>query len=115
MTIVKYYDLAKWLSHYLYFFSFLFIFGLTIQGRSAGKYHIICHMSHDESYDECGKVVHRPCSKCISSIQKLNENSIEFSLSTWYKGNWSGLQEKPQYIITLRDMLQLTSRRNLKE
>jgi len=32
-------DLAKWLSHYLYFF--LFLFGLTIQGRSAGK----CHMS----------------------------------------------------------------------
>ena len=21
------------------------------------------------SYDECGKVVHRPCSSCISSIQ----------------------------------------------
>ena len=76
---------------------------------------MICHMSHDESYYEFGKVVHRPCSKYISSVQKLNENSIEFSLSTWYKGNWSGLQEKPQYIITLRDMLQLTSRRNLKE
>jgi len=34
------------------------------------------------SHDECGKVVHRPCSRCISSIQKLNKNSIEFFLST---------------------------------
>ena len=29
------------------------------------------------------KVVHRPYSKCISSVQKLNKNSIEFSLLTW--------------------------------
>jgi len=27
-------------------------------------------------------VVHRPCSKYIGSIQELNKNSIEFSLST---------------------------------
>ena len=27
------YDLAKWLSHYLYFFSFFFSFGLTTQER----------------------------------------------------------------------------------
>jgi len=31
------YDLVKQLSHYLYFFSFHFSFGLTIQGRSIGK------------------------------------------------------------------------------
>jgi len=28
-------------------------------------------MSHDMSHDECGKVVHRPCSSCISSVQKI--------------------------------------------
>ena len=28
-------------------------------------------MSHDKSPDECGKVVHRPCSSCISSIENL--------------------------------------------
>ena len=30
------------LSHYLYFFSFLFLVGLTTQGRSVGK----CHMTN---------------------------------------------------------------------
>jgi len=43
-----------------------------------GKCHItgvagISHMviSHDKSHDECGKVVYRPRSNCISSIQKV--------------------------------------------
>jgi len=41
------------------------------------------HMtSHDRSHNKCGKVVHRPCSSCISSIQKNNGNSIEFFLLT---------------------------------
>ena len=26
---------------------------------------------HDESYDKGGKVVHRLCSSCISSVQKI--------------------------------------------
>jgi len=30
-------------------------------------------MSHDKSYDKCGKVVHRPCSSYISSIENLME------------------------------------------
>ena len=38
-------------------------------------------MSHDESHDKCGKVVHRPCSSCISSVEKSNGNFIEFFLS----------------------------------
>jgi len=42
-------------------------------------------MSHDGSHDECEKVVHRPGSKCISSIQGLNKDSIEFFLSTWIR------------------------------
>ena len=38
-------------------------------------------MSHDRSHDKCGKVVHRLCSSCISSVRKSNRDSIEFSLS----------------------------------
>ena len=48
-------DLAKWLSHYLYFFSFLFLFRLTTQERSVGKCHITMScvtsmMSHEWSH-----------------------------------------------------------------
>jgi len=28
-------------------------------------------MSHDELHDRHGKIVHRPCSSCISSIENL--------------------------------------------
>ena len=42
--------------------------------------------SHDESHDRHGKIVHRPCSSCISSVEKSNGNSIEFSLSNADKG-----------------------------
>jgi len=31
---------------------------------------------HDKSHDECGKVVHRLCSDCISSIQEMEENLL---------------------------------------
>jgi len=50
-------------------------------------------MSHDMlgshrvmSHDGCGKIVHRPCSSCISIVQEIEGDSIEFSLSTW---TWS--------------------------
>ena len=43
-----------------------------------GSHNII---SHDRSYDRYGKVVHRPCGSCISSVEKSNRDSIEFSLS----------------------------------
>ena len=46
-------------------FIFLFLFRLTTQGSSVGKYHMI--MSHDKY----GKVVYRSCSSCISSIENL--------------------------------------------
>jgi len=36
---------------------------------------------HMMSYDRHGKEVHKPCSSCISSIEKSNRNFIEFSLS----------------------------------
>jgi len=37
---------------------------------------VLCHkchrvMSHDKLHNEYGKVVHRPCSSCISSIENL--------------------------------------------
>jgi len=51
-------------------------------------------MSHDELYNECRKVVYRPCSRCISSVQKLNKNSIEFSSSTWTKSKVKSSQAK---------------------
>ena len=38
-------------------------------------------MSYDKLYDRHGKEVHRPCSSCISSVEKSNRNSIKFSLS----------------------------------
>ena len=51
-----------------FFFSFLFLFGLTIQGKSVEKCHMI--MSHVKmSQDKYRKVVHRPYSSCISSVQ----------------------------------------------
>ena len=63
----------------LFIFLFLFLFLLSwiyyIEG-SVGKCH--SHItgshsvtSHDRSHDRHGKVVHRPYSSCISSIQKI--------------------------------------------
>ena len=74
------YDLAKQLSHYLYFFSFLFLLSWTyyIEG-SVGKGHVTSvtvtwqevTASHDRSHDRHGKIVHRPCNSCISSVENL--------------------------------------------
>jgi len=62
-------DLAKWLSHYLY----LLFFWTYYIGKSAGKYHItsVTVIWNEKSHDECGKVVYRPCSSCISSVENL--------------------------------------------
>ena len=98
-------DLAKWLSHYLYFFSFLFfsfLIGLTTTRWSAGKYHVTLSQCH-KWCDGWSRVVTSPVtvtvchmtrvtwgpweSKCIAIVVKcissreLSENSIEFSLS----------------------------------
>jgi len=35
-------------------------------------------MSHDGSYDECGKTVHKLCSSCISNIENLMETPLSF-------------------------------------
>jgi len=93
------YALAKWLSHYFILLSFLFLFGLTIQGRSTEKYHMTmlqvtvicqnitrsCHIM--VSHDKCRKVVYRLCSSCISSIQNqigtLLSSPYQLGLGVW--------------------------------
>jgi len=82
MIVSLCHDLAKQLSHYLYFFSFLFFFfylRLTIQkgvqeSITSQVSHSHSHMTGSHgvtSHDRHGKVVHRPCSNCISSIENL--------------------------------------------
>jgi len=71
--------MAKSLFIFLFFF---FSFGLTIHKKCRK---VLCHKYHShmsKSHEECGKIVHRPCSSCISSVQEINKDSIEFSLST---------------------------------
>jgi len=77
------YDLAKQLSHYLYFFSVLLFSRLTIQEWSMRKYHVTkCHRVTGlqvtvrwhyitESYRNHRKVVYRLYSSCINSIENL--------------------------------------------
>ena len=83
--------MAKQLSHYLYFFSFLFLFSsyldLLHKERVWESVTGQCHMSQSYikisqsyikmsqvmSHNKYGKVVYRPCSSCISSVQKLME------------------------------------------
>jgi len=82
--------MAKLLFIFLFFF---FSFRLTIH-KKCGKVschkchtnhsHIIvmasCHiMSYDESHDGCGKIVHRPYSSCISSLENLMGTPLSFS------------------------------------
>ena len=74
--------MAKPLSIFLFFsFSFLLSWTYYTEG-SAGKCHVTSvtqptvtashhMMSHDESHDRCGKIVHRLCSSCISSVENL--------------------------------------------
>jgi len=84
-------DLAKWLSHYLYLSSFLFLLDLLHKGGVWESVTWPCHMSHCDvtqmkSHNNHGKVVRRPCSNCISSVQEMHKDSIEFSLSSTDKG-----------------------------
>jgi len=52
--------------------TFLFFsFRLTIQEGVQESVISQVSQSYDRSHDEYGKVVHRPCSSCISSIQKI--------------------------------------------
>ena len=68
------YDLAKQLSHYLYFFSFSLLHRKEYGKVSCHKCHSVTWIgsyivtSHDKSHDRSGEIVHRPYSSCISSI-----------------------------------------------
>ena len=79
-------SLMSWLgkmAKVIIYFSFLFFSGLTTQGWSMRKYHVTkchkvtglwvivrwCHMT--KSHGNHGKIVHRLCSSCISSIGNL--------------------------------------------
>ena len=67
------------------FFSFLLLLSWTYYTEgSAGKCYVTSvtvtsqevtashhMMSHDQSHDRHGKIVHRPCSNCISSVENL--------------------------------------------
>jgi len=90
------YDLAK-MAKLLFIFLF-FSFTLDLLHRRECR-KVFCHKCHivtviwqevtvshyitlyDRSHDRHWKVVHRPCSSCISNI-KSNRNSIKFFLST---------------------------------
>jgi len=92
------------------FLFFSFSFGLTTQegvwesimSQVSWSHHM---MSHDRSHDKCEKVVHRPCSSCISSVQKNNRNSIKFSLSTQIRSGIKLSQLSP-YNYTVKSLLQ---------
>jgi len=63
-----------------------------------------CHsvMSHKiKLCDNHGKVVHRPCSNCISSVQEIHEDSIKFSLSSTNKGAVGFILAQKLAILTL--------------
>ena len=74
--------MAKLLSIFLFLF-FSFYLGLTTQKEvwesvTSQVSHSCSHMtgshsitSHDESHDRHGKIVHRLCSSCISSVENL--------------------------------------------
>jgi len=53
------------------FLFFSFSFFLYYIERSVRKCHVTGVTSHDKSHYGCGKIVHRPCSSCISSIQEI--------------------------------------------
>jgi len=46
---------------------------LYSHGHMTGSHSVT---SHDRSHDKCGKVVHRPCSSCISSVENLMGTSL---------------------------------------
>jgi len=82
--------MAKLLFIFL-FLSSLFLLSWTYYRRECGKVshhkyhrkkksqHHITWMSHDQSHDRHGKIVHRPCSSYISSV----ENPIELSQTSF--------------------------------
>jgi len=52
--------------------------------KSQHHYHMT---SHDGSHDEYGKVVYRPCSSCISSIQKIMGTPLSSPVNSDLEGD----------------------------
>ena len=81
-----------------------------------GKCHMSqCHrtdITQIKSHNNQRKVVHRPCSNYISSIQEMYEDSIEFSLSSANKGVVSFIPAQELAILTL-ELNSITSRYHL--
>ena len=42
---------------------------------------VTCHINIIGLHNKCGKIVHRPCSSCISSIQGIDKDSICYNLA----------------------------------
>jgi len=83
--------MAKLLFIFLLFYFIFFYLELTTQegvwesvmsqvlyscGYMTGSHGV---MSHDGSHDKCGKVVHKPYSSCISSVENLMETLLSSS------------------------------------
>jgi len=75
-----------------FFFSFLFFSYLDLLYKKEVQESVTwqCCMSQSHvrmSHDECGKVVHRPCSSCISSVQNqmgtLLSSPCQLGLGVW--------------------------------
>jgi len=120
-------DLAKWLSHYLYFFSFLI--GLTTTRWSVGKYHVTLSQCHN-GVMECHRSQITVChmtrvtwglweSKRIATVVKyissreISKDSIEFSLSnskqrdSWLNSGHRTLDANSEHVEqwVIRDLL----------
>jgi len=70
----------------LFIFTFLFLLDLLYRKECGKVSHYKCYISHSHtkyieshkvtSHDKCGKVAHRPCSSCISSVENLIGTSL---------------------------------------
>jgi len=125
LAFLHYYDLAKWLSYYLYFFFFSFSFILDLlHRRECGK--VSCHIvtvtwqevtasHHMMSHDRHGKVVHRLCSSCISNVENLMgallsslcQTLIKEQLALFWLRSW--LTDNYHIIITVTYLVRINT------
>jgi len=84
----------------IFLFFFLFLLYLILR-KEYSK--VSCHSHMTKSHKECEKIVHRPCSSCISSVQEINKDFIEFSLLTWTWSRFKLSWLKPYNFILFPD------------
>ena len=97
--LVMTWQMAKLLFTLLYFF-FLTYYTRRSAGKSQVSHNHMIGGHRVMSCDMCGKIVHRPCSSCLSSIQELNKNSIKFSLLTWTWSMVKSSQAKSLHLLS---------------